>query len=200
MRLPVVLPLLATLALSCSGNSGGSSSEPVAIGAAELEAMLASITKASFGEEYLSMDWSKDNSGPETIEDIIEDADDPEDERADARSFGLISGHSTTYFQTEAISDRQGPIVAGAGVLLFEDNEGASGYLEDNLNDGRRDTSGTTEVGSLQGFEVFDEAHNFAPPPVDVTDASVCSQDAHEVSGCFAACASVNPSGYCQLR
>jgi hypothetical protein len=152
--LHLIAPVILLLAAACSKSSSAPAPQ-IVIGAPELAAMLASISTSSFGGDYLSMEPYLDDSGPLSASDLIEDADNPDDEREDLTNFGFVRGHGVYFFRSDALADLQGPFVAGANVLLFETEDGASGYLEDDLSDGRRDLSGTTEVGSLQGFDTF---------------------------------------------
>ena len=153
--LPAFASVVLLLSAACSGRDGAPAAD-IVIGEEQLAAILRSITNASFGDDYLRMELSVDDSGPTTAEDLIEDADNPDDERADLTNYGFVQGYETYYFRSEAIFDREGPFVVGATVNLFETADGASDYLADDLADGKRDLSGTSETGSLQAFDTFD--------------------------------------------
>jgi hypothetical protein len=156
LRVVFFLPLLLLFATACSvdvPDIRGEKKSPVPIGDAELRSMAEVFTNQTFGEAYASM-VADEESGIQTRDAFIQEADDPEDEAKDVDTFGYVSSAEYAYYDAEALS-KGGPFIAGVSVALFQTEDGAAGYLRDDLDDGRRTFSGTTEAGTLLAFLTF---------------------------------------------
>jgi hypothetical protein len=148
----LVMPAILLVTAACSGG-GDSDKAAVQIGDAELQAMAEVFTNATFGDAYANMVLDE-TSGMETKEAFIEDDNDPEGEAKDAEEFGYVSSYERAYFDEEGLTDG-GPVAMSVGVTLFDTEAGATGYMRDDLEEGRKSFSGTTELGTLLSFETF---------------------------------------------
>jgi hypothetical protein len=150
-RFVLVIPMLLVFTAACS--LADDSKPAVKIGDAELQAMAEAFTNATFGDEYANMVLD-DESGIQTKQAFIDEADDPEDEAKDVERFGYVSSYENGYTYAGAQA-KGGTIIAGVSVTMFSSENGATGYLRDDLDEGRRSFSGTTEAGTLLAFETF---------------------------------------------
>jgi len=156
MRRLVLFSLLLLFTAACSVDvpdiRGGKKSS-VPVGDAELRSMVEVLTNQAFGDAYAGM-IADEGSGMQTRDAFIQEADDPEDEAKDVDTYGYVSSAQYAYYDPEALS-KGGPFIAGVSVALFQTQDGAAGYLRDDLNDGRRTYSGTSEAGTLLAFQTF---------------------------------------------
>ena len=151
-RFLLLIPALLLLSAACSG--GESEKADVQIDDAELQAMAEVFSNATFGDAYANMVFDE-TSGLETKEAFIEDDNDPEGEAKDVEQFGYVSSYEVAYFDSEGLING-GPVAMSVGVTLFDTEEGATGYMRDDLEEGRKSFSGTTELGTLLSFDTFD--------------------------------------------
>ena len=161
-RFVLLTPLLLLFAAACSIDIRPEKTSSVSIGDAELRAMAEVLTNQAFGDAYAGM-IPDEGSGIQTREAFIQEADDPEDEAKDVDTYGYVSSAEYAYYDPEAPS-RGGPFIAGVSVLLFQTEGGAAGYLRDDLDEGRRTFSGTSEAGTLLTFQTFKPklgSHNY---------------------------------------
>jgi hypothetical protein len=151
-RLALIAPALVLLSFACSGG-GESEDTTVVIGDAELVAMAEGLTNSAFGDAYANMVRHED-SGLQTQQAFIEESNDPADEAKDVERFGYVASANYSYLDTDSLG-AGGPLIAEVGVVLFETEEGATGFLRDDLEEGKAAYTGTTELGVVQSFETF---------------------------------------------
>ena len=151
-RFLLLIPALLLMSAACSG--GESEKADVQVGDAELQAMAEVFSNATFGDAYASMVFDE-TSGLETKEAFIEDDNDPEGEAKDVEQFGYVSSYEVAYFDSEGLING-GPVAMSVGVTLFDTEAGATGYMRDDLEEGRKSFSGTTELGTLLSFDTFE--------------------------------------------
>ena len=113
------------------------------------------LTLADFGPEYQAFRPDED-SGEKTREEIVEGAADPGDEAADVARFGHLIRYVRSYTSNVSIIRGAGAPYLGNSVTLYADEKGAAGDLDDQLADLQRNISGTTGLGSLQSFQMFE--------------------------------------------
>jgi len=143
---------LAALLLACGG------SDKDAAGGETSDGQLAAMTLAleELGPAYDAFELD-DDSGFRSNEEAAEEANDKEDERSDIERFGRINGFETIYISTPAFMSGKGPWMVSAVVDLFQDAEGASGSLWDDVDDWKR------EVGRTVGQVTLSDAQEFDP-------------------------------------
>ncbi len=150
MRLVFFLLALTAALSACSLRS---SPEPkIEVSAEHLAAMVLRVD--DFEPDYQAF-AKRAESGPRTIEQLIEGADDPDDEALDVAKFGHLMNHADSYASNANIIRGSGAIMIADGIILYRDAKGAAGDLDDIIADAKRDFSGTTELGSLQSFKLF---------------------------------------------
>ncbi len=149
----VCLAVLLTLASSCSLLEEETKDTRRELTPDDLMAMMLSLD--DLGSKYIGFALMEENSGVQSNDQTIDDADDPEDERKDVERFGRITGVNAVYESPAAVFDRKGVLVIGLGINLYNDAKGAVGDLKDELNDTLRSFSGTSEYGTLQAFHRF---------------------------------------------
>ncbi len=160
---PLTGALVCALVLAACGGGGGEGGEDLTareITGEELILML--LPKAEMGEDYAGLSVVRDpgfGTASESIRAII----DPEKQAEDLERFALISAFEVAYAEStiaEESGEPTGQTVAFA-VHLFEDAEGASGYLEEELADcegqvgamrtGKRDWD--SQLTAAEGFK-----------------------------------------------
>ena len=87
--------------------------------------------KADLGQDYADY---QEAAAADTNEERLETADDPEDEEKDQQTFGRVTGYDRQLAAPSTV-EAGAPLLAQMGVTLFEDSDGASGYLDDNVKD-----------------------------------------------------------------
>jgi hypothetical protein len=89
-------------------------------------------TKADLGEDFAAF---QESAAPDTNEERLQTADDPEDERNDQQTFGRVTGYDRELAAPPSAAQPDAPLLMHIGVTLFEDSDGASGYLNDDVQD-----------------------------------------------------------------
>jgi hypothetical protein len=89
-------------------------------------------TKADLGEDFAAF---QESGAPDTNEQRLRTADDPEDEQKDQQTFGRITGYDREMQASPSTLQPDAPLLLHMGVTLFEDSDGASGYLNDDVQD-----------------------------------------------------------------
>jgi hypothetical protein len=152
MKAAVLLTSVLTLLLvACAGGSKATQSR-IELNGDHLRAMV--LIRDELGPEYDSF-GADPASGPRTNEQLVEESINPDDEALDVANFGILLGHEDTYVSLPNLISRAGVLSLTDGVILYANRDGAAGDLDDSLGDLKRDFSGTSEFGSLQGFKTF---------------------------------------------
>jgi hypothetical protein len=144
-RLVALAALL--LAATLAGCSGGEEKPAVSnISSEDLVAM--ALTKADLGPEFADF---QESAAPDTNEERVQTASDPEDERKDQQTFGRISGYDRQLVAPNTTIQAGATLLVQIGVTLFADDDGASGDLHDAVGDiqarvGRTDLSPLLEA------------------------------------------------------
>ena len=100
-------------------------------------------TKADLGPDFAGF---QEAAALDTNEERLQTADDPEDEEKDQETFGRVTGYDRQLSASPSTVQADAPLLIQLGVTLFEDSDGASGYLNDDVKDiearvGRTDLS-----------------------------------------------------------
>jgi len=114
-------------------------------------------TKADLGQEFAGF---QEAAALDTNEGRLETADDPEDEEKDQQTFGRLTGYDRQLSASPSTLQADAPLLIQIGVTLFEDSDGASGYLNDDVKDIEARV-GRTDLGLL--LEAVDP---FTVPPL----------------------------------
>jgi len=160
----LVTVLLATALAACG--DGGQEASPTGTAATtatprpgaggisddDLAAMVPA--KADLGQEFAGF---QESAAPDTNEERLQNADDPEDEQKDQQTFRRVVGYDRQLSASPSTVQANAPLLIQIGVTLFEDSEAASGYLNDDVKDiqarvGRTDLGMVLET--LDSFEV----------------------------------------------
>jgi hypothetical protein len=141
--LGAIILLAAAVAVACDGGNG----EPVAdqISDEDLAAMV--LTQSDLTPELTSLTL-QESSRFDTNETRLQEADDPEDEARDQETFDRLNGFDRQFSSPEVVLQGEGVLLIAAGATLFADSDGASGYLEDEVEDVERRV-GQTDLGLL---------------------------------------------------
>ena len=102
-------------------------------------------TKADLGQDYAGF---QEAAALDTNEERLETADDPEDEEKDQETFGRVTGYDRQLSASPSTLQTDAPLLMQIGVTLFEDDDGASGYLNDDVKDIEARV-GRTDLGLL---------------------------------------------------
>jgi hypothetical protein len=121
----------------------------------DLAAMVPS--KADLGEDYTGF---QETAGLDTNEERRTTADDPEDEKKDQETYGRVVGYDRQLSASPSTLQADAPLLIQIGVTLFEDDNGASGYMSDDVKDIEARV-GRTDLGLL--LEAVDP---FTVPPL----------------------------------
>jgi len=110
--------------------------------------------KADLGQEFTGF---QESAAPDTNEERLQNANDPDDEQKDQQTFRRVVGYDRQLSASPATVQANAPLLIQIGATLFEDSEGASGYLNDDVKDiqarvGRTDLGMVLET--LDSFEV----------------------------------------------
>jgi hypothetical protein len=153
----VTLAAAVLLAATLAGCGAGGEEKPEGgtISDEDLTAMV--LTKADLGPEFADV---QESAAPDTNEERIQKADDPEDERKDQQTFGRISGYDRELVASPATIQAEAPLLIHMGVTLFGNGAGAAGEIDDAVGDIRA-RIGRTDLGML--LETVDE---FPVPPL----------------------------------
>ena len=114
-------------------------------------------TKADLGQDYSAF---QEAAALDTNEERLETADDLEDEKKDQETFGRVTGYDRQLSASPSTLQAGAPLLIQIGVTLFEDDDGASGYLNDDVKDIEARV-GRTDLGLL--LEAVDP---FTVPPL----------------------------------
>ena len=114
-------------------------------------------TKADLGQDFAGF---QEAAALDTNEERLETADDPEDEEEDQETFGRVTGYDRQLSASPSTLQADAPLLIQIGVTLFEDSDGASGYLNDDVKDIQARV-GRTDLGLL--LETVDP---FTVPPL----------------------------------
>ena len=147
----LLLPLsLATFVLACNGGSADLTDREISDG--ELVAMM--LPQADLGPAYAELELD-DESGFQSNEDVVKDANDKEDEAEDIERYRRVTGYQEAFTSLEALSNWEGVFGIGTFVNLYEDADGASGDLLDNVDDAKRAVGTTAYHVTLKDVEEF---------------------------------------------
>jgi len=113
--------------------------------------------KADLGEDYAGF---QEAAALDTNEERLETADDPEDEENDQETFGRVTGYDRQLSASPSTIQADAPLLIQIGVTLFEDDDGASGYLNDDVKDIEARV-GRTDLGL-----VLEAVDPFTVPPL----------------------------------
>ena len=141
-------PATATVAATARPGAGDISDE-------DLTAMVP--TKADLGQDYTGF---QEAAALDTNEERRETADDPEDEKKDQETYGRVIGYDRQLSASPSTLQADAPLLVQIGVTLFEDDEGASGYLNDDVKDVEARV-GRTDLGL-----VLEAVDPFTAPPL----------------------------------
>ena len=114
-------------------------------------------TKADLGQDYANF---QEGGDLDTNEARREAAGDPEDEKNDQETYGRIVGYDRQLAASPSTVEANAPLYVQIGVTLFEDSDGASGYLNDDVKDIQARV-GRTDLGS-----VLEAVDPFTVPPL----------------------------------
>ena len=89
-------------------------------------------TKTDLGQDFAGF---QEAAGADTNEERLNTADNPEDEEKDQQTFGRITGYDRQLSASPSTLQANAPLLVQMGVTLFEDSDGASGYLNDDVKD-----------------------------------------------------------------
>lgn len=142
--------LLATLVLACTGSTTDLNDREISDG--ELVAMM--LPLADLGPAYADLELD-DESGFQSNEDVVKDANDKEDEAEDIERYRRVTGYQEAFTSLEALSNRDGVFGIGTIVSLYEDADGASGDLLDTVDDAKRAVGTTAYHVTLEDVEEF---------------------------------------------
>jgi hypothetical protein len=167
MTLLIAIVLVATLAAcqddgdeatptsTATGPAGATATATPRPGAGDIsdEDLAAMVpTKADLGQDYAGF---QEAAALDTNEERRETADDPEDEAKDQETYGRVVGYDRQLSASLATVEADAPLLIQIGVTLFEDDEGASGYLNDDVEDIKARV-GRTDLGlSLEAVDPF---------------------------------------------
>lgn len=114
-------------------------------------------TKADLGPDYAGF---QESAALDTNEERLQTADDPEDERKDQETFRRVTGYDRQLAASPSTVQANAPLLVQIGVTLFEDSDGASGYLNDDVKDVQARV-GRTDLGL-----VLEAVDPFTVPPL----------------------------------
>lgn len=144
--------LAALLFTAC----GGGESDPTAREITDEELSLMLLSQADIGAEYAGFEFDEDDSGYESNEDQAVDDFDPEDEAQDIEKFGRVSGYAARYSRFQALLEEEGPFTLSLDVDLFEDADGASGYVADSITERQQQVGQEAEGVVLEELTPLD--------------------------------------------
>jgi len=151
LLVPLFLAVLAIIAC------GGGKADLTAREITDEELSLMVLPLAELGSQYADFEFDEDESGFQSNDDQIEDAFDEDDEAEDIERFGRLNGYADVYSSLAAVTDAEGVFFIGTSVSLYENTDGASGDLEDEVEDSRREIGMTTSDDvTLENAEEFE--------------------------------------------
>jgi hypothetical protein len=140
-----------------AGCNGGSGVDPTAreISDAELAAMV--LQQEDLGPAYGDFTPDEYDWGFKSNEAVIEDYFGGQGEaEEDIQRFGRINGYVQAYVSLDAVMEAKGMHYIGTAVDLLEDQDGASGYLKEFVEDVRRQVGTTSDAVTLEDAEEFE--------------------------------------------
>ena len=143
--------LFALSVIACGGGQGDLTAREITND--ELSLMVLSL--AELGPQYADFEFDEDESGFQSNDDQIEDAFDDDDEAEDLERFGRLNGYADVYSSVAAVIDAEGVFFIGTSVSLYENTDGASGDLKDEVEDSRRQIGMTSDDVTLEDAEEF---------------------------------------------
>ena len=161
--LRIALPMLGFVvllagALAACGGGGGQESEMPSSEITDAELTMMVLSMAELREGYAGFEGIEASSF-KTNEQTAEEDSDPQDEAQDLERFGRVKEYVRTYGSPQ-IEQPLGPeraILLASRVQLFQEAEGASGYLKDHLaemKDGAGKKSQGATVEQAKRFDV----------------------------------------------
>jgi len=132
------ISLTVAVLLAAAAACGGESMDDTAreISNEELAQML--LGPEEFGPEFAGF-TSGDENGPQTVEQIANEDDDPSAEQADLQQHGFADGYKMLSYNPQ---QGEGQVASvGSLAYLFATPEGAAAYLEDSIAEMRDDQS-----------------------------------------------------------
>ena len=153
--LALLAAVLLAAALAACGDGGEEKPPASTISDEDLASMVP--TKADLGQEFAGF---QESAAPDTNEERLQTADDPEDEEKDQQTFGRITGYDRQLAASPSTIESGASLLIQIGVTLFDDSDGASGYLNDDVKDVQARV-GRTDLGLL--LEAVDP---FSVPPL----------------------------------
>ncbi len=147
--------LAATVILGCQGGGDDKPADDTArpISDGELAGMVLALEQ--FGREYVDFDASVD-SGPRTLDQMADQAFDPDNERADLERFGCSVGYQQFYTRPQEAGGSSGVFAVGTTLCLFGTDEGASGYVQDSREELSTQAGKTSKGVTAETVETFD--------------------------------------------
>jgi hypothetical protein len=142
-----------TPASTATGPAGATATPRPGAGDISDEDLAAMVpTKADLGQDYAGF---QEAGALDTNEERRQTADDPEDEKKDQETYGRVVGYDRQLAASPSTVQTDAPLLVQIGVTLFEDDDGASGYLNDNVKDIEARV-GSTGLGlSLEAVDPF---------------------------------------------
>jgi len=136
---------------------GGSDDTARPISNEELTLMV--LSQDEFGSSYSGLEVDSDESGPQSRDDSIADACDPDDEARDLDRTGWLTGHAQWYSRApyglfERPVDRE-TITVGSTVDLFESVDGAIDRFQDDVRETREESTGVCQNITFTGIAEF---------------------------------------------
>ena len=150
LLVPLFLAALAIIAC------GGGKADLTAREITDEELSLMVLPLAELGSQYADFEFDEDESGFQSNDDQIEDAFDEDDEAEDIERFGRLNGYADVYSSRAAAIDAEGVFFIGTSVSLYENTDGASGDLKDEVEDSRRQIGKTSDDVTLEDAEEFE--------------------------------------------
>lgn len=153
--LTLTIALLSVVVVACGGGDSAAPADDTAgaISDRELASMMLSLEQ--FGPEYAGLEASAEN-GLRTLDQMADQAFDPEDERADLERFGCPTGYQEFYTSPEPADEGSGVFAAGSTLCLFDSVEGAAGYFQDSSAELKTQGGKTSNGVTAETVETFD--------------------------------------------
>ena len=135
-----------TVTATVTGTATGAATPRPGAGDISDEDLAAMVpTKADLGQDYAAF---QEAGALDTNEQRRQNADDPEDEANDQETYRRVVGYDRQLSASPATLQANAPLLIQIGVTLFEDSDGASGYLNDDVKD-LQARVGRTDLGLL---------------------------------------------------
>ena len=143
-----LVALAALLLAATLAGCGGGEEKPDASSISNEDLVAMALTKADLGPEFADF---QESAAPDTNEERVQTASDPEDERKDQQTFGRIGGYDRQLVAPNTTIQAGATLIVQIGVTLFADHDGAAGDLHDAVGDiqarvGRTDLSPLLEA------------------------------------------------------